>query len=206
VAGAEQVAHPEEDSSTTPFAYGHGYLSPNRDWRTIMAYPCTNGCPRLNYWSNPLKTRNGVAMGTSTKSNNARVLNERAAVLAAFRGAPAGSTPVSVTNTGDYTIPDNNATGVASPVSVTSAGNAGTVTAEVNVIHPYIGDLVLDLIAPDGTVYNLHNRAGGSADNIQRSFSVAAGTKARLGTWKLRATDRAAKDVGHIESWTFKSQ
>lgn len=197
--------NPEEDSSTTPYAYGHGYLAPNGNWRTIMAYPCSGGCPRLNYWSNPAKTRDGVAMGTTTRSNNARVLNERAAVLAAFRAAPAG-TGVVVTNTGDYTIPDNNATGVSSPVSVTTAGSAGTVTAEVNVIHPYVGDLVLDLIAPDGTVYNLQNRVGGSADNIQRSFSVAAGTKARLGTWKLRATDRAAQDTGHIESWTFKSQ
>jgi len=197
--------NPEEDSSTTPYAYGHGYLAPSRNWRTIMAYPCSGGCPRLNYWSNPAKTRDGVAMGTTTRSNNARVLNERAAVLAGFRASPTG-TGVTVTNSGDYTIPDNNVTGVSSPVSVTSAGSAGTVTADVNIIHPYVGDLVLDLIAPDGTVYNLQNRTGGSADNIQRSFSVAAGTKARLGTWKLRASDREARDTGHIESWTFKSQ
>lgn len=196
----------EEDSSTTPYAYGHGYLSPDGKWRTIMAYNCSNGCPRLNYWSNPAKTRNGVAMGTTGRNNNARVLNERAAVLAGFRGAPAGNPAVTVSNTGDYTIPDNNSGGVSSPVTVAVAGNAGAVTVDVKVIHPYVGDLVLDLIAPDGTVYTLHNRAGGSADNIERSFNVAAGTKARLGTWKLRATDRAARDTGHIESWTFKSQ
>lgn len=198
--------NPEQDSSTTPYAYGHGYLSPNRDWRTIMAYNCSNGCQRINYWSNPAKTRNGVAMGTSTRSNNARVLNERAAVLAGFRGAPAGSTPVSVTNTGDYTIPDNATAGVSSPVAVASSGSAGTVTVDVNIIHPYVGDLVVDLIGPDNAVYNLHNRSGGSADNIQRSFSVALGARPRLGTWKLRASDRAARDTGHIESWTFTSQ
>ncbi|UUZ55540.1 zinc-dependent metalloprotease [Massilia sp. H-1] len=64
--------NPEEDSSTTPYAWGHGYLSPNRNWRTIMAYDCPNGCKRLNYWSNPNKTRDGVAMGTTTRNNNAR--------------------------------------------------------------------------------------------------------------------------------------
>lgn len=197
--------NPEEDSSTTPYAYGHGYLSPNRNWRTIMAYNCSNGCPRLNTWSNPNKTRDGVAMGTTTKSNNARVLNERAAILAGFRAAPAG-TGVTVTNTGDYTIPDNNSTGVASPVSVTTAGNAGTVTVDVNIIHTYIGDLVVDLIAPDNTVYNLHNRTGSGTDNLQRSYSVSVGAKPRVGTWKLRASDREAQDNGHIESWTFKSQ
>lgn len=197
--------NPEEDSSTTPYAYGHGYLSPNRDWRTIMAYDCSNGCRRINWWSNPAVTRNGVAMGTTTRSNNARVLNERAAVLAGFRAAPAG-TGVSVTNTSDYTIPDNSTTGVSSPVSVTTTGSAGTVTVDVNIIHPYIGDLVVDLIGPDNAVYNLHNRSGGSADNIQRSFSVAVGAKPRVGTWKLRASDRESQDTGHIESWTFKSQ
>lgn len=197
--------NPEQDSTSTPYAYGHGYLAPNGNWRTIMAYNCPNGCPRLNYWSNPNKTRDGVAMGTTTKSNNARVLNERAAVLAAFRAAPPTNTGVSVTNSGDYTIPDNNSSGVASPVSVTVAGNAGTVTVDVNIIHPYVGDLVVDLIAPDNTVYNLHNRSGGSADNIQRSLSVSAGAKPRTGTWKLRARDLAGQDLGHIESWTFKS-
>ncbi len=197
--------NPEEDSSTSPFSYGHGYLSPNRDWRTIMAYSCTNGCPRINWWSNPAKTRNGVAMGTTTRSNNARVINERAATLAGFRASPT-STGVTVTNTSDYTIPDNNSTGVSSPVSVSSAGSAGTVTVDVNIIHPYIGDLVVDLIAPDATVYNLHNRSGSSADNIQRSFSVNVGAKSRVGTWKLRARDLASRDSGHIESWTFKSQ
>jgi peptidyl-Asp metalloendopeptidase len=198
--------NPEEDSSTTPYAWGHGYLSPNRNWRTIMAYDCPNGCKRLNYWSNPNKTRDGVAMGTTTKNNNARVLNERAAVLAGFRSGGSTTTPVVVSNTGDYTIPDNNSSGVSSPVTVATAGNAGSVTAEVNIIHPYIGDLVVDLIGPDGVVYNLQNRAGGSADNIQKSFNVAVGAKSRLGTWKLRVTDRAAQDTGHIESWTFKSQ
>lgn len=197
--------NPEEDNSTTPYAWGHGYLSPNRNWRTIMAYDCPNGCKRLNHWSNPAKTRDGIAMGTTAKNNNARVLNERAAVLAGFRGAPASSAVV-VSNTGDYTIPDNNATGVSSPVTVNSSGNAGNVTVEVNIIHPYVGDLVVDLIGPDNTVYNLQNRAGGSGDNIQRSFNVAVGAKSRVGTWKLRVTDRAAQDNGHIESWTFKSQ
>nr|AAB35279.1 peptidyl-Asp metalloendopeptidase {internal fragment} [Pseudomonas fragi, ATCC 4973, Peptide Partial, 54 aa] [Pseudomonas fragi] len=42
------------DSSTSPYAYGHGYrYEPATGWRTIMAYNCTRSCPRLNYWSNP---------------------------------------------------------------------------------------------------------------------------------------------------------
>lgn len=76
---------PATDPSTTPVAYAHGYRSPTNAWRTIMAYNCSPSCPRINYWSNPARTYNGQAMGTTTRSNNARLLNERAATVAAFR-------------------------------------------------------------------------------------------------------------------------
>ncbi|NQD35847.1 hemagglutinin [Permianibacter sp. IMCC34836] len=104
-------------------------------------------------------------------------------------------------NTNDYNIPDNNATGVQSPLVVTGSANAGTVSVTIAIVHPYIGDLVVDMIHPDGTVYNLHNRSGGSADNINKTVSVNVGAKARAGTWNLRVRDRAAADVGKIDSW-----
>ena len=51
-----------------------------------MAYACSNAnCTRINYWSNPNKTYGGVAMGTSTKNDNARVLNTTRATIAGFR-------------------------------------------------------------------------------------------------------------------------
>lgn len=104
-------------------------------------------------------------------------------------------------NSNDYAIPDNNTTGISSPITVTGSGAAGTVGVDVNVVHPYIGDLIVDVIAPDGTVYNVHNRSGGSADNIVKTYNVNVGTKSRNGTWKLRVRDRAASDTGYINSW-----
>ncbi len=77
---------PAADSTTTPYAYGHGYRAPDNSWRTIMAYNCTGaGCPRLNYWSNPAVTYGGVPMGTYDKSHNQRVLVETKATIAGFR-------------------------------------------------------------------------------------------------------------------------
>jgi hypothetical protein len=77
---------PATDSTTTPYAYGHGYrYNGSPKWRTIMAYDCTGGCPRLNYWSNPNKLYNGVPMGTASQSDNARVLNNTRGTVAAFR-------------------------------------------------------------------------------------------------------------------------
>lgn len=78
---------PANDPTNTPYAYGHGYqYTGSPKWRTIMAYNCTgSGCPRLNYWSNPSKLYNGVPMGTTTRSDNARVLNTTRTTLAGFR-------------------------------------------------------------------------------------------------------------------------
>ncbi len=77
---------PATDPSTSPYAYGHGYRkTTSPSWRTIMAYNCPAGCPRLNYWSNPNKLYNGVPMGTASQSDNTRVLNTTRGTVAAFR-------------------------------------------------------------------------------------------------------------------------
>jgi hypothetical protein len=76
------------DGSTTPYAYGHGYIPSTKNWRTIMSYGnnCSN-CTRIQWWSNPLKTYppTGQVMGTAASEDNARVLNLTAATVAAFR-------------------------------------------------------------------------------------------------------------------------
>lgn len=76
------------DPSTSPYAYGHGYRyepSSGSRWRTIMAYACTAGCPRLNFWSNPNINYNGVPMGIASSADNQRVLVNTKAAVAAFR-------------------------------------------------------------------------------------------------------------------------
>ena len=72
----------------------------------------------------------------------------------------------------------------------------------VAIVHTYIGDLKVDLVAPDGSVYILSNRAGGSADNINTTYTVNLSSEALNGTWKLRVNDNAAGDVGYINSWS----
>ncbi|MFF5501139.1 M28 family metallopeptidase [Streptomyces roseolus] len=105
-------------------------------------------------------------------------------------------------NTADVSIPDN---GAAVTSSVTVSGVAGNAPAAlavgVDIVHPYRGDLVVDLVAPDGTVYNLHNRSGGSADNIQQTYTVNASSEVANGVWKLRAQDVASADVGYVNGF-----
>ncbi|MEU6625298.1 M28 family metallopeptidase [Streptomyces litmocidini] len=105
-------------------------------------------------------------------------------------------------NTADVSIPDNGAA-VTSSVTVSGvAGNApSTLKVGVDIVHTYIGDLVVDLIAPDGSVYNLSNRAGGSADNINQTYTVNASSEVANGVWKLRVQDKASVDTGYISGF-----
>ncbi|HEU5475396.1 MAG TPA: trypsin-like serine protease [Actinophytocola sp.] len=104
-------------------------------------------------------------------------------------------------STTDVAIPD---LGTAnSPITVSgAAGNAGaTSTVEVHIRHTFRGDLVVDLVAPDGSVYNLHNRTGGSADNLDQTYTVNLASEVANGTWNLRVRDAARLDTGFVDSW-----
>lgn len=107
-------------------------------------------------------------------------------------------------NPADFPIADHST--VESPIAVSGvSGNAPAALAVgVNITHTYIGDLVVDLLAPDGSVYNLHNRSGGSTDNIVRTYTVNASSEVANGTWKLRVRDAATRDTGTLTSWSLQ--
>ncbi|MBD9733021.1 M4 family metallopeptidase [Streptomyces sp. H28] len=135
---------------------------------------------------------------------------EYKAVQDAWAGVNVGSRPgdggggdgTSFENTADVSIPDNGAA-VTSPITVTGrSGNApSNLRVTVDIVHTWSGDLVVDLVAPDGTVYNLRNRTGGSADDIKETYTVNASSEAANGTWKLRVQDRARYDTGCVNGW-----
>ena len=113
-----------------------------------------------------------------------------------------GGGTTTYTNSADDTISDN-AT-VDSPVTVSGRSGNGLSNTQVavNIVHTYIGDLKVDLVAPDGSIYVLHNRSGGSADNINSTYTVNLTSEVLNGTWKLRVNDNAGGDVGYINSWS----
>ena len=72
------------DKVMTPFPYGHGYVNGTK-WRDIMSYKeSCGGCPRLPVWSSPKVRIEGEPAGTP-ELDNARVILEQAARVAAFR-------------------------------------------------------------------------------------------------------------------------
>ncbi|MGV9312665.1 M28 family metallopeptidase [Streptomyces sp. NPDC003691] len=106
-------------------------------------------------------------------------------------------------NTADVAIPDN---GAAVTSTVTVSGRTGNAPAAlsvgVDIRHTWRGDLVVDLLAPDGTAYRLKNSSGNdSADNVIATYTVNASAEAANGDWKLRVQDIGAQDTGYINSW-----
>ncbi|WP_030759847.1 S8 family peptidase [Streptomyces sp. NRRL F-2664] len=176
---------------------------------TSMAAPHVAGLAALMKSANSALTP--AQIETAIK-NNARPLAGTCTGGCGAGLADAAATVAAVTttqpspafeNTADFAIGDN--TTVESPITVTGkTGNApATLKVGVNIVHTYIGDLKVDLIAPDGSVYTLHNRSGGSTDNINQVYTVNASSEVANGTWKLRVNDNAGGDTGRIDSWNL---
>ena len=83
-----------------------------------------------------------------------------------------------------------------------SATALATTSVTVAIVHTYQGDLKVDLVAPDGSLYNIHNRTGAGTDNINKTVTLNLSTELLNGTWKLRVNDNAGGDVGYINSWS----
>ncbi|MFB7280243.1 S8 family serine peptidase [Streptomyces hydrogenans] len=120
--------------------------------------------------------------------------------------AVGGSTPQPgkyFENLTDVTVPDNTTVESAITVSGVTGNAPATLKVGVDIKHTYIGDLKVDLIAPDGSVYNLHNRTGSGTDNIAQTYTVNASSEVANGVWKLRVSDNASADTGKIDAWNL---
>nr|WSW66703.1 M4 family metallopeptidase [Streptomyces sp. NBC_00995] len=136
---------------------------------------------------------------------------EYTAVANAWAGINVGTRPGG-TDPGTGTVFQNNTvvaipdrgSAVTSSVAVTGiTGNApSTLKVGVDITHTYRGDLVIDLVAPDGTAYRLKNSSSSdSADNVQTTYTVNASSEVANGTWKLRVQDVYSGDTGKINSF-----
>ena len=92
---------------------------------------------------------------------------------------------------------------VQDAITVDRSGTATSVSVAVDISHTYRGDLVIDLIAPDGTSQTLHSRTGGSANDIDRTYTPDFDGTGIAGDWTLRVSDRAGGDVGTLNGWTL---
>ncbi|MEU9291868.1 M4 family metallopeptidase [Streptomyces sp. NPDC048275] len=145
----------------------------------------------------------GELYGTTSAEYTA-VQNAWAGIAVGTRpGDDGGDTGTSFESTTSVSIPDNGAA-VTSSLAVTGiTGNAPTnLRVAVDITHTWRGDLVVALVAPDGTAYTLKPfSSSDSADDVNETYTVNASSEVANGTWQLRVQDQAAQDVGTINSW-----
>lgn len=93
---------------------------------------------------------------------------------------------------------------------ITVGGIAGTAPTllriGVDIKHTAIGNLDVTLIAPGGTVYRLHQRSGGNADDIDYTYTRDASSERANGVWRLRVADAVAGNTGYLDGWRLVLQ
>jgi M6 family metalloprotease-like protein len=127
---------------------------------------------------------------------------------------PGGAAEViDVSSTPAKSIPDNNPVGIQDVISVDQDGLLTALEVSVDISHSYRGDLVVVLAAPSGKQVALHQREGGGADHLVKSFDIATTPalsqfigESIEGAWTLRIQDLAALDTGKLNRWALKLQ
>ncbi|MDY7227361.1 endonuclease [Hyalangium rubrum] len=108
----------------------------------------------------------------------------------------AGATP-------NLAIADNGQ--VESSLKVNEALKLKGGSVSVDIPHTYQGDLVVTLTSPSGKSLTLHDRAGGSTDNLKAKFDLSAfAGESSQGDWKLTVADKAGQDVGTLKAWDLE--
>ena len=106
-----------------------------------------------------------------------------------------------------HDIPDNGDP-IMNVIQVTDNGSITDFRVEVDITHTYVGDLRVDLIAPNGTSVTLHNHTGGNGDDLKLIYtrnevpSLASFEGLDIsGTWTLRVLDNWIWDIGTLRGW-----
>ncbi len=188
---------------------------------TSSACPGAAGVAALILATNPALTAAGVrdilrrccdridpegggydASGRSVKYGYGRLNARRAVELA----RPAPRKEITVSRTLHAPIPDMQT--ISASLEVADAGTIAAVSVSVRVRHTWIGDLILTLLPPSGAAVVLHDRSGGSTNDIIKTCDAtstpalaALAGQSCAGTWRLTVQDAASHDTGTLESF-----
>ncbi len=117
---------------------------------------------------------------------------------------PEGTVEVYLENNTPVTIPDYYPAGITSTIDVAESFEISNASVTVNITHTYIGDLRVRLMSPAGTIVTLHNRGGGSTNNLNKTYEGDSfNGEYTAGTWTLQVSDHAGWDYGTLDSWAL---
>lgn len=164
-------------------------------------------CRYIGEWA-AVKTRWGLSVDSAEKSALTSMANSCSNVtitVTTVMGGGGGQTPCSASNGTNVTIPDAGSA-VTSAVTISNCARAASSssTAEVHIVHSYRGDIVITLVAPDGSTYALKSsNSNDSAANIDATYTANLSGETANGTWTLRVQDVFAQDTGYLDTWTL---
>lgn len=112
----------------------------------------------------------------------------------------------------ELSIPDSNPAGVYDTLTYPDDITISDVEVFVNLTHTYIGDLIIEITSPEGTSVRLHNRSGGSADDIFGWYDSQLSVdgpgeladfigEGSMGEWQVWVSDNAGSDTGVLHDW-----
>jgi subtilisin-like proprotein convertase family protein len=138
-------------------------------------------------------------------------------------GGPGGTSRAVVLDVGRIVVPSTDTPlaipdsgSISSSVVVTEDVCIGDVQVDIDITHTFVGDLIVELESPFGVIVRLHDRTGGSDDNIVARYDDDVTPPdgpgslsdfdyaSAAGTWTLRVIDAAAQDTGTLNSWTLR--
>ncbi|MFD0259677.1 S8 family serine peptidase [Kitasatospora indigofera] len=97
---------------------------------------------------------------------------------------------------------------VESRLTVTGVPGRGPADLDiaVDLPHQWADDLVLDLIAPDGTVFRLKDVdfTDGLDGGIHTVFGIDASARTANGVWRLRVAGGSEYFAGYLDSWALQ--
>lgn len=104
-------------------------------------------------------------------------------------------------------IPDADTTGISDTLTIGAELQIDFVEVELNLTHPYRGDLVVTLTSPNGTESVLVNRPSNGSDSGDNIVFTLSSThhwgETSAGDWTLTVKDLAGEDVGFLNNWTL---
>jgi subtilisin-like proprotein convertase family protein len=104
-------------------------------------------------------------------------------------------------------IPDNDPNGLLDVVKVSRDLTVKGVEVNVNIAHPYNGDISIELHSPDGKKKVLQSPTRVPGKNLNKTYKgemmeLFNGQKSK-GEWKMKVVDAGAKDSGSVKDWTL---
>lgn len=105
-------------------------------------------------------------------------------------------------------IPDADPQGASSTIQINEPGTVRDIQVTVAIDHPFMGDLSISLVTPNGQTLLLQGRTLGRRSGLQTTYTLQTTPilrrvlgQAAQGRWQLRLVDQAVGDTGSLQSW-----